>query len=164
MRQGPGRPKKQTEHVYKSTGNDNKDRGGDKEREEDIVACKHNCGKTFDTNKKTGKANKANHEKGCGKRAAKRAADDDSGDAHLSGEGHKKKQRLPSKCSPLWLHVFYLCLLDCLVIPSHISGLQAEGEKKGESGEKTVQTMVLRRTVASLQGRGYSGVAPKPAF
>ena len=38
---------------------------------------------------------------------------------------------------------FICVLLDCLVIPSHISGLQAEGEKKGESGEKTVQTMVL---------------------
>ena len=66
-----------------------------------MVACKYDCGKLFDTNKKTGKANKANHEKGCGKRAAKSAAEDDSGDAHLFGEGHKKKHRLPSKCSPL---------------------------------------------------------------
>ena len=46
----------------KSTGNDNKDRGGDKERAMD--------------------------EKGSGKRPA----DDDSGDAHLSG--YKKKQSL----------------------------------------------------------------------
>ena len=60
----PGRPKKQKEHVDKSTGSHNKDRGGDKERAMD--------------------------EKGCGKRAA----EDDSGDAHLSGEGHKKKQSL----------------------------------------------------------------------
>ena len=46
----------------KSTGSHNKDRGGDKERAMD--------------------------EKGCGKRAA----EDDSGDAHLSG--YKKKQSL----------------------------------------------------------------------
>jgi hypothetical protein len=37
---------------------------------------------------KTGSANKARHEQGCGKRPA----DDDSGDAHLFLEGHKKKQ------------------------------------------------------------------------
>ena len=45
----------------KSTGNDNKDRGGDNERAMD--------------------------ENGSGKRPA----DDDSGDAHLSGEGQKKQ-------------------------------------------------------------------------
>ena len=78
----------------KSTGNDNKYGGGDKEREEQIVACRYDCGKKFDINKKTGKANKANHENGCGKRAAKRAVDDDSGDAHLFAVGHKKKQSL----------------------------------------------------------------------
>ena len=61
-KRGPGRPKKQTEHVDKSTGSHDKDRGEDKERALD--------------------------EKGSGKRAAQ----DDSGDAHLSG--YKKKQSL----------------------------------------------------------------------
>ncbi len=98
----------------KSTGNDNKDCEGEKEREEKIVACQYDCGKKFDINKKTGKANKANHENGCGKRAAKRAADDDSDDAHLSGEGHTKEQSLPSKCSPgfLRLHAVHLYTLE----------------------------------------------------
>ena len=90
---GPGWPKKQKENVDKGTGND-KDLGG----ESGISPCQYDCGKTFDIKKQTGQDNKANHEKGCGKRAAERAADDDSGDAHLSGEGHTKKQSLPSKC------------------------------------------------------------------
>ena len=72
----------------KSTGNDNKHCGGNKEREQKIVASQFDFRKTFDTNKKTGEANKARHETGCGKRAA----EDDSGDAHLSG--YKKKQSL----------------------------------------------------------------------
>ena len=82
----------------KGTGNDNKDRGGDKEREEGISPCQYDCGKTFDINNKTGQDNKAIHEKGCGqgaaKRAAKRAADDDSGDAHLSGGTRRSKVSL----------------------------------------------------------------------
>ena len=82
---GPGRPKKQREHVDKSTGNEDKDCKGDKEREGKIVAFQYDCGKTFDSKKKTGEAN---NEQGCGKRAA----EDDSGDAHLSG--YKKKQSL----------------------------------------------------------------------
>ena len=86
--QGPGRPKMLMEDVGKSTGNEDKDRGGDKEREEQKIPCQYDCGKTFDLQKKTGKANKARHEKECGKRAA----EDDSGDAHLSG--YKKKQSL----------------------------------------------------------------------
>jgi len=98
--------------VDKSTGNEDKDCGGDKEREQKMVACQYDCGKTFDTDKKTGSANKARHEQGCSANKAgsanktgsankagmnkdgKRPADDDSGDAHLSGEGHKKKQSL----------------------------------------------------------------------
>ena len=68
--QGPGRPKMQMEDVGKSTGNEDKDRGGDKEREEQKIPCQYDCGKTFDLKKKTGKANKARHEKECGKRAA----------------------------------------------------------------------------------------------
>ena len=65
----------------KRTGNADEDCGGDKEREETIVACQYDCGKKFDIKKKTGSANKARHEQESGKRPA----DDDSGDAHLSG-------------------------------------------------------------------------------
>jgi hypothetical protein len=119
--------------VDKSTGKEDKDCGGDKEREETIVACKYDCGKTFDIKKKTGSAIKARHEKGCSANKAgsanetgsankagmnkdgKRPADDDSGDAHLPGEGHKKKQSLSLNCSPfvLWLHAVHLCMLEC---------------------------------------------------
>ena len=87
----------------KRTGNADEDCGGDKEREETIVACQYDCGKKFDIKKKTGSANKARHEQGCSANKAgsanktgsankagmnkdgKRLADDDSGDAHLSG-------------------------------------------------------------------------------
>ena len=68
--QGPGRPKMQKEDVDKRTGNEDKDRGGDKEREEEKIPWQYDCGKTCDFKKKTGKANKARREKECGKRAA----------------------------------------------------------------------------------------------
>ncbi len=72
----------------KSNGNEDKDCGGDKERKEKKFAYQYDCGKTVDTDKKTGEVNKARHEKGCGKRAA----EDNSGDSHLSG--YKQKQSL----------------------------------------------------------------------
>jgi hypothetical protein len=92
-KRGPGRPKKQ--------------QGPD------------DCGKTFDTNKKTGSANKARHEQGCSANKAgsanktgsankagmnkdgKRPADNDSGDAHLPREGHKEKAKSLLKLLPV---------------------------------------------------------------
>ena len=85
----------------------------------------------FDCKKKTSSANKARHEQGCSANKAgsanktvsankagmnkdgERLADDDSGDAHLSGEGKKKKQSLPSKFLPCGSMCF-ICV--CLIV------------------------------------------------